>query len=364
MEQKEVRRCKVSKKKYVNVIMALLATMIVPVYLYGVQVLYIALTAVITAVVVDFLCLRIAREKIWRKHDFSFIVTALISAMFFPATVPLWIVVISISISIVIAKYPFGGQGYNIFNPSAVGIAFVAICWPEYVLRYPIPQTLKAVTDSSLVSYGASPASVLQVGGTPKIGFIDVFLGNFAGPIGTTCMLVLAACLLYLVLRKTVSLRIFLSALLVVGLVAILFPRLVTGRWSSLLYEGCSGGLIFGLIFMAGDPVTVPKTKSGQILFGLILGSIVMLFRHFGTVELDFVFAILIANIFAIPCDSYAHYIRKKLDKFFPDDKFGKNKKTNDLTIGEKKDKQKLVEVVEIVDEKDEEKDENITINF
>lgn len=346
MQQKEVRQCKVSKKKYVNVLLALTAVMIVPIYLNGIRVVYIALTAILTAAVADFICMRISGKKIWEKNDFSFLVTALICTMFLPATVEYWVVCVCVSIAIFVAKYPFGGQGYNIFNPSAVGLAFVAICWPEHVMRYPIPQTLSNVTDTSLMTYGVSPASILQVGGTPKIGFFDVFLGNFPGPLGTTCMIVLAACLLYLVLRKTVSLRVFLSALLVVGIFAVVFPRLVTGRWNSLLYEGCSGGLIFGLIFMASDPVTIPKTKSGQILFGLILGITVMLFRNFGLVELDFVFAILIANIFAIPCDRYAYYIKTKLDKLLPDEKYGKRKKLNIQIIDERKDKGKPIEVV------------------
>ena len=40
-----------------------------------------------------------------------------------------------------------------------------------------------------------------------------------------------------------------------------------------------SGGLLFGAVFMATDPVTSPTTKDGQLLFGLGLGLLTVLFR-------------------------------------------------------------------------------------
>lgn len=317
----------VSKKKYINIILALLALTVMPIYLYGLRVLVLLVASIATAVVTDFICVRLSGNKTWSKYDGSFIITALITTLLLPASAPLWIPIVSTAIAITVAKYPFGGNGYNTFNPAAVGLSFVALCWPEHVLRYPAPFGTIGVTDPSLIQYAASPASILRVGGTPKIDYFDVFLGKFAGPMGATCMIVLAACMFYLVVRRVISLRIILSVLFVVGFFAVVFPRVSTGEWSSLFFEGSSGALIFGIIFMANDPVTIPKTKSGQILFGLILGALVVTFRHFGKVELEFVFAILIANIFAIPCDKYAFYISKKLDKLLPDEKFQKGKK-------------------------------------
>lgn len=318
------------KKKYVNIIVCLLAFMFIPLYLYGLRVLTLLITGLVTGVITDWICLWIFRKQHHERYDYSAVITSMIIVLLMPATVPPWIIIISVVLALVVAKHPFGGEGKNMFNPAAVGVAFSAICWPEYVLRYPLPFSTRGVVDEALIQYGVSPASVLRVGGTPKIDYFDAMLGKFAGPMGATCMIVLAACLLFLVLRKCVSLRVVLSTLFVVGLCAIIFPRVITGRWSSLIFEGCSGALIFGLVFMTSDPTTLPKTNSGQILYGLILGAIVVIFRHFGAVELEFVYAILIANIFAIPCDNYARLMSDKLKKIF---QFKKQKRKLALEI-------------------------------
>lgn len=302
------------KHEYVHVILCLLAVSIMPLYLYGTRIIALIVAAVVTAFVTDFICVHLSVKNHWDKGDYSYIITALVTALLLPATAPPWIAVVSVSIAIIIAKHPFGGNGFTIFNPAAVGLAFCAICWPEHVLRYPIPRSTIGVTDNTLIQYGESPASILQVGGTPKIDYIDMLLGEFAGPMGATCMIVLAACLFYLLFMKIADLKVVLPALTIIGLFAVLLPRVSTGEWSSLIYEGSSGALIFGLIFMAHDPVTLPKTRSGRVFYGTIIGICVVCFRLFGQIELEFVYAILIANIFAIPSDKYAHYIADKMN--------------------------------------------------
>lgn len=304
----------VRKRGYVVVILCLLAVSIMPIYLYGTRVLTLMGVAVATSFIADFLCIKMSAQKQWRKGDYSFAVTGLIIALLLPATAPPWVGAVAAAIAIMIAKHPFGGNGFNIFNPAAVGISFCAICWPEYVLRYPAPYATLNVVDDSLILFSETPARILSVGGTPKIDYFDVLLGEFAGPIGATCMIVLAACLIFLVLMRVVDLRVFMSTLLVVGIFAVLAPRVSTGEWSSLIYEGSSGVLIFGLIFMASDPVSLPNTRSGRVAFGIILGICVVAFRRFGMiVDLEFVYALLIANIFAIPTDRYAHVVGAKL---------------------------------------------------
>jgi electron transport complex protein RnfD len=45
------------------------------------------------------------------------------------------------------------------------------------------------------------------------------------------------------------------------------------------LFNILSGGLLFGAVFMATDPVTSPTTRIGQLLFGLGLGLFTVIFR-------------------------------------------------------------------------------------
>lgn len=301
------------KVKYHDVILSLLALLIVPTYLYGLRVLILAGSAIATALILDFIGKRIFLRAQKQRHDYSGVVTALCVVMLTPATAPVWVVCVTVGIGLCTAKYPFGGQGNNIFNPAAVGVAFSAICWPEYMLKYPVAYTTYSLTDMTAIQYSDSPASVLRVGGTPKLDHFDILLGNYVGPLGATCMLVLAACMLYLLFRKVISKRIVFSAFAIVILAAIIFPRVVTGRVDSIVHELSSGGLVFGIIFMAGDPTTTPDTKLGRIIYGMLFGALIMLFRHFGKVELAVVYAVLISNVFAHSCDHCAKFVSKKL---------------------------------------------------
>lgn len=295
---------------YTDVLVALAALMIMPVYLYGIRVVWLALVAIATALVVEFLCGWISGREGIPKGDRSCLVTALIVTALLPATAPFWVVIFAVAFGLIVAKHPFGGTGKNIFNPAAAGVAFCAICWPDVVLKYPVPFTTQGAPE--VIRFAASPASVLRVGGTPKIDRFDLLLGNFSGPLGATCMIVLGACLLYLLLRRRLSPLVVCPAFLIVGLAAVFFARTATGRLNSLIFEFASGALVFGVIFMANDPTTMPNTRAGRLFYGTLIGVITVLMRRFGAVELEFVYVILLANIFAYSCDRYAARLRSR----------------------------------------------------
>lgn len=291
----------------VDMLVVLCTLCLMPIYLYGLSALWLILTAVVTAVAAEYICLRIRGIKRFEKGDFSYLITALITALLLPASAPLWTAAVAVAFGLCIAKHPFGGRGVNIFNPAAAGVAFVTICWPELLTKYPIPFSAANGT----FSYGTSPASTLRVGGTPKIELFDVLLGRFAGPMGATFMIVIAACLLFLLFRRTACLRAILPAVLVVGIFAVLFPRLTTGRFNSLELEFASGALVFGLTFMVSDPATLPDKKGGQIVYGFLIGVLTVILRCFGAYDAEFVYALLLANALSSSCDRYAnHFVR------------------------------------------------------
>ena len=57
------------------------------------------------------------------------------------------------------------------------------------------------------------------------------------------------------------------------------------------------GGLMLGAWFMATDYVTTPITKSGQLLYGVILGVLTGLFRIFGASAEGVSYAIIFSNL-------------------------------------------------------------------
>jgi electron transport complex protein RnfD len=115
---------------------------------------------------------------------------------------------------------------------------------------------------------------------------------------GCTNILVLLACLLFLSVRGTVRWQMPVSFLAAAGLFALLFPRSGMEGFQSVGYELMSGSLLFGAIFMLTEPVTAPKRIGAKILYSVLAGMVVMLFRRFGGMGQMFCFALLLLNAF------------------------------------------------------------------
>jgi Na+-transporting NADH:ubiquinone oxidoreductase subunit B len=70
------------------------------------------------------------------------------------------------------------------------------------------------------------------------------------------------------------------------------------------------GPFVFGLVFLAGDPVSAPATNLGRWVYGLAIGTLVALGGASGGLSLrDVVFACLIGSIFAPLIDQLAIWV-------------------------------------------------------
>ena len=71
--------------------------------------------------------------------------------------------------------------------------------------------------------------------------------------------------------------------------------------------------MLFGFIFLANDPQTLPYTNGGRILYGIFLGVIAVIFRNTAQIEGVFVFALLVVNALSLYLDKLAFDIKKKV---------------------------------------------------
>lgn len=308
------------KQTSLPVLLSLIAAMVVPVYLYGARPVLIAVFALVTAVVCDLLFKKLFHLP-RKKGDWSSLSAAMIIALMMPATVDYLVVVIAVLFGLLIAKYAFGGTGNHIFHPSALGLAIVGLSFPEQVLAYPNPkQTLDlgaSIWQNKEIVYATTPASLLNVGGTPRIEWFDILLGNFAGAMGATCVLVLLAVILFFCIRKIISYKIVLSSLVTVVVYAALFPRVVTGTANSIIYELVSGIFLFSLAFLACEQDLAPKKAVGQILYGIAFALLVMIFRTVGALDIETVFVLLLMNALSREFDRYGDGIVKACKYLF-----------------------------------------------
>lgn len=283
-----------------DALFALVLLLVLPVVRYGFRP---AVMAVVTGAVcaVSEVLFNLIRKLNRGLSDCSPMVTGFIIALMMPVNATLWLPCTAGLFAILVAKGPFGSTGRNPFNPAAAGIAFVTVCWPSLVFSYCDPELVRNLplfADCS-VPTAVSPDAVLKSGLKPQILPFDMLWGDFPGPVGTTAVLVVAACGLYLFLKRTARWEITAFFLAAAAFIAAFFPRIACSAMTSVKYELLSGSLLFCSVFLVTDPVTAPHTTAGRCMYGAFAGAMVMVFRRYGAYQQGAVFAVLIANALA-----------------------------------------------------------------
>lgn len=228
------------------------------------------------------------------KTSFPFI-TAVILALMMPINVSLYAVGVSSVIALLFGKLVFGGFGQNIFNPAALGRAIIFAAFTGLttdVVTSVTPTSLMAsqynwfVTDASMV------AKLMEEVG----GLGNLFLGMYPGALGETSALVIALVGAVLAYRKVIDWRVpvvYISTVFVITTVIALTNGM--GMWYP-LYHILSGGLMFGAVFMATDPVTSPTSAAGRCIFALGCGILTVLIRVKANLPEGVLYSILIMN--------------------------------------------------------------------
>ena len=246
---------------------------------------------------------RTLRKRKVTLQDGSAAVTGLLLALLMPAKIHWLNMVIAAFIAIVVVKELMGGLGRNIFNPALFGYAFIIACsgllvsWTGH-LGF-LPAGFDGVTAGTplvyikqgLESAGPSYGALLFAnygGALCEVGAFWVLLGG-----------------VYLIYRKVIN-----YVIPVTMLATVLVLGYIVG--SDGLYQILAGGVMLGAFFMATDWVSSPMYTWGQVIFGLLIGVLVVLIRVFGAPTGAVAYSIIIANCF-VPL----------LDKAFKPKRFG-----------------------------------------
>jgi electron transport complex protein RnfD len=270
-----------------DVIIALLPTLIAGVVIFGLRALLVVATCVLASVVSEFL-FNIIVKKNQTIFDLSAIVTGLILGLNLRADAPIWQCIVGSVFAIIVVKCLFGGLGQNFANPAVTARVFLLICFSNTLAGGARP----IISSNPDLVAGATPLSVIAEGGElPALK--DMFLGLRGGAIGEACILALVLGFIYLVARGVINFEI---PVIMVGSVFVL-SLLVGGDATTALYQILSGGLVFGAVFMATDYVTTPITRTGKMIFALGCGLITFLIRQYGGYPEGVSFAILFMNI-------------------------------------------------------------------
>lgn len=302
---------------YRDMLIMLCAPLVMAVYYYGLRVLVLAGVCILAAAVSEFAGLLLMRRKISDSFDFHCVFIGLVIALMLPATAPLSIGITGASFAIIAAKLPFGNARGTLFVPAAAGFAFLCVCWPDQVFAYP-PIAGFGASFSASQTVGTSLTSMLSTGYSLRLTIIHVFdilSGNVPGPMGTGSILVVFAASSYLLIRRPGMLLNTLGYLAGCAAMAAMFPRVQSGRLSSIFLELCSGMLFFTAVFLLTDPATSPKKPLYRFYYGVFAGVLCMLLRYFGAYEEGACFALLIANALWPFAESRLDKLKKRLTR-------------------------------------------------
>jgi len=246
-------------------------------------------------------------------------IPGLLLAMILPLYTPIWVLLFGCIAATLVAKMLFGGFGYNVFNPALIG--YLAVAFTLYGVIQDAGGALNASEVILDAAGGATPLGALVEGQglsyaalvAPYGTLWDFFLGTIPGAIAETGSLAILIAYVWLVARKVI--RWYVPAVYV-GTVFLLSWAIgaiagADGVWFP-LYSILSGGLMFGAVFMATEPVTTPRNPLGKIVFALFLGVFTILFRFVGDLAEGVATAIVFMNIFTMPIDNWTAVIRSE----------------------------------------------------
>lgn len=291
-----------------NVVWALLPVVAFAVYSFGLSALLVVASALIGSVLTEHLLCKLAKQDS-TVSDWSAVITGLLLGLTLPPSFPIWMAFIGGIIAIALGKFIFGGLGYNVFNPALVGRAVLQAAFPVAITTwYP------ALLDNRFTNI---PASVLTIplmepapvdvvtGATPLSAFkfdhvvtpaSDLALGLVTGSTGETCALLIILGGIYLIIRGMMNWRIPVAILLTVFLFSGALYLADPATYPSPTFMLLSGGLMLGAVFMATDMVASPITAPGVVIYGAIIGILVVVIRIWGGLPEGVMYAILLAN--------------------------------------------------------------------
>ena len=282
-----------TQKIMLMVLIAMLPEVIAGTVFFGFKALLLVLTSVAGCIFFEGLFQKFSGQKIL-VGNLSAAVSGVLLVLVLPSTTPVWMVLIGDFIAMVIAKGLFGGIGSNVFNPALTGRAFLFISFPAAIGASWFDPALDGITSATVLSK-------IKSGLISDFDFIPYLIGNRAGCIGETSVILILLSFIFLLVTKIIDWRAPLTMTATVVLCTF-FAGLSEGFSSAVndvLISLVTGGLLFGATFMITDYSTAPVTKPGRLVFGAGAGLITFLIRKFGGYPEGVMFSILIMNAIA-----------------------------------------------------------------
>jgi Na+-transporting NADH:ubiquinone oxidoreductase subunit B len=270
----------------------------------------------------------------FRRHPVNegFLVTGMLIPLVMPPDIPLWQVALATIFAVIIGKEAFGGTGMNVVNVALTARAFLYFAYPVdmagEVWTY-LPEGVQTVSGYSGATPLAVAAETITAGGNAvseltSFGngwadgiytFGNMFLGLIPGSVGETSTIMCLIGAFILIFTGVGSWKIIVSVFGGAFAMGLLLNAIGGNPFVEMPahYHLVMGGLAFGSVFMATDPVTATHTETGKWFYGALIGMLTVLIRAFNPAYPEgIMLAILLMNVFAPLIDYFVVNANKK----------------------------------------------------
>jgi Na+-transporting NADH:ubiquinone oxidoreductase subunit B len=286
---------------------------------YGlIKVVPIIAVSYIAGLGVEFIFAQYRREEV----NEGYLVSGMLIPLVMPVDVPLWMVAVASIFAVIIGKETFGGTGMNVFNPALLARAFIFFAYPAKITGDTIWTGGLTKGEGVIDGFsGATPLSKAASGAIDQIPSLhDLFFGFIPGSIGETSKLAILIGAAILIITGIGSWRIMLAGLLGGVTMTLIFNAFAANAYMTLspLTQVMMGSFMFGMVFMATDPVTASQTNRGKWIYGFLAGLFAIMIRVFNPAYPEGVMlSILLMNAFAPLIDYYVveANIKKRLKR-------------------------------------------------
>ena len=297
-----------------SVMLALVPGTAAYVYFISPMVLVNAAFAVLSAMLLEALAVRLrGRNVALHLQDGSIALAALLLALAVPPMLPLWQLLVGVVVMVILGKHVYGGLGHNPFNPAMVGYAALLISFPQNMTLWLSPLALEnhpflelfksklsldIVSSNSQIAWDAltqaTPLEHLRSARSQELPINPTELSQLTIAAGW-CWVNLGFLLggLFLLYKRVIQWHIPASVIASFVLCSSVFAAPGLPLYLSLF----SGSFMLGAFFIATDPVSAASSKRGRLVFGCGIGILVFIIREYGGYPEGIAFAVLLMNL-------------------------------------------------------------------
>jgi electron transport complex protein RnfD len=319
-----------------QVVLALVPATAFGLFLFGWPALYLFSTTVLSAVLFEAVCLKLAgKPASLFLLDGSALLTGWLLALSLPPWAPWWIGVTGAGLAIIVGKQIYGGIGQNLFNPAMLARVALLVSFPLEMTTWVQPAPLFSEQAPGLlqalgITFGGAGidgfASATVIGhaktelsqgktlveafANGQFGLAGAWLGWIPGSLGETSALLVAVGGVWLLWKRIITWHIPVALLVTVAGLATIFHLIDGDRYLGPLWHLGAGGVMLAAFFIATDYVTSPGSPKGQLIFGAGCGLLIFVIRTWGGFPEGVGFAVLLMNALTPVID---YYVRPRI---------------------------------------------------